>query len=194
AEVIEGQQVGRVENEDTASLENTVSKMAQKRAHIAATLNATGASRIFTQDLEDLPQFQQAFAQTTAVPSDVHNVGGDPTGDDIDERLDAAKAKRRPRGPEPTSSDQVRAAAMVGGAQPARHGKSRAELLALAGRGIAKLRSVGGEYPDVDLTSMTDAEIREGIKTVAGWIKDIEARQPAQAQADDVVDEDEEAF
>lgn len=59
--IIEDQQVGRVENEDTASLENTISKMAQKRAHIAATLNATGASRIFTQDIEDLPQFQNAL-------------------------------------------------------------------------------------------------------------------------------------
>lgn len=58
---IESQQAGRVENEDTASLENTISKMAQKRAHIAATLNATGASRIFTQDIEDLPQFQNAL-------------------------------------------------------------------------------------------------------------------------------------
>jgi hypothetical protein len=57
---VEGQAAGRVENEDSASLENTISKMAQKRAHIAATLNATGASRIFTQDVEDLPQFQQA--------------------------------------------------------------------------------------------------------------------------------------
>lgn len=66
---IEGQQVGRVENEDSASLENTVSKMAQKRAHIAATLNATGASRIFTQDIEDLPQFQNALTVEARVMS-----------------------------------------------------------------------------------------------------------------------------
>lgn len=65
--IIEDQTVGRVENEDTASLENTVSKMAQKRAHVAATLNATGASRIFTQDIEDLPQFQEAMARGTVV-------------------------------------------------------------------------------------------------------------------------------
>lgn len=65
---IDKQPAGRVENEDTASLENTLSKMAQKRAHIAATLNATGASRIFTQDIEDLPQFQQAM-QATVVES-----------------------------------------------------------------------------------------------------------------------------
>jgi hypothetical protein len=35
-------------------LDNTILKMAMKRAHIAATLNATGASRIFTQDVEDM--------------------------------------------------------------------------------------------------------------------------------------------
>ena len=61
---------GKVENEDTASLENTISKMAQKRAHVAATLNATGASRIFTQDIEDLPQFQAAL-QVESVQSPV---------------------------------------------------------------------------------------------------------------------------
>ena len=33
--------------------------MGQKRAHVAATLNATGASRIFTQDVEDLPEFHR---------------------------------------------------------------------------------------------------------------------------------------
>jgi hypothetical protein len=64
---IEGQIAGRVENEDSASLENTISKMAQKRAHIAATLNATGASRIFTQDIEDLPQFQNALVVESRV-------------------------------------------------------------------------------------------------------------------------------
>ena len=72
--IIEDQQVGRVENEDTASLENTISKMAQKRAHVAATLNATGASRIFTQDIEDLPQFQNALVvESVSRPSPVQD-------------------------------------------------------------------------------------------------------------------------
>ncbi|MDP8922591.1 MAG: hypothetical protein M3O34_06900 [Chloroflexota bacterium] len=53
-ESIEGQAVGKVENDDPYTLANTILKMAQKRAHIAATLNATGASRIFTQDIEDM--------------------------------------------------------------------------------------------------------------------------------------------
>jgi hypothetical protein len=44
----------RIENPDPMELDNTILKMAMKRAHIAATLNATGASRIFTQDVEDM--------------------------------------------------------------------------------------------------------------------------------------------
>jgi|SRR5579859_6511496 len=44
---------GRVPNEDLAEYYNTVLKMASKRALIAAVLNVTAASDIFTQDLED---------------------------------------------------------------------------------------------------------------------------------------------
>lgn len=50
---IEGQQVGRVANEDKADQYNTVLKMANKRALLAAVLNATAASDIFSQDLLD---------------------------------------------------------------------------------------------------------------------------------------------
>jgi hypothetical protein len=44
--------------EEKLDKQNTILKMAQKRAYIAATLNATGTSQWFTQDLED-------FATTT---------------------------------------------------------------------------------------------------------------------------------
>ena len=47
------QQVGRVPNADPADTVNTIQKMAQKRALIAATLLAVNASDYFTQDLED---------------------------------------------------------------------------------------------------------------------------------------------
>lgn len=50
---IEGQQVGRIPNEDLADQYNTILKMANKRSLIAAVLNVTAASDIFTQDLED---------------------------------------------------------------------------------------------------------------------------------------------
>lgn len=50
---IEGQEVGRILNEDISDQVNTIQKMAQKRALVAATLLAVNASEFFTQDLED---------------------------------------------------------------------------------------------------------------------------------------------
>ena len=51
---IEGQKVGRVPNDDIATIKNTILKMAKKRAKIDATLGATRSSGIFTQDIEDI--------------------------------------------------------------------------------------------------------------------------------------------
>lgn len=50
---IESQHTGRVANPDVADIVNTIQKMAQKRALVAAVLNATNASDWFTQDVED---------------------------------------------------------------------------------------------------------------------------------------------
>jgi hypothetical protein len=50
---ITGQKLGRVPNEDLADAYNTVKKIANKRAKVAAVLNVTAASDIFTQDLEE---------------------------------------------------------------------------------------------------------------------------------------------
>lgn len=45
---------GRVQNPDLPDTHNTVLKMACKRALVAADLNVTGASALFTQDVEDV--------------------------------------------------------------------------------------------------------------------------------------------
>lgn len=47
----------RSENPDIADVWNTVLKMAKKRAHVDATITTTATSDMFTQDVEDLPQF-----------------------------------------------------------------------------------------------------------------------------------------
>jgi hypothetical protein len=44
----------KVENPNPYSLVNTLQKMAQKRALVGATLQATGSSGLFTQDLDDI--------------------------------------------------------------------------------------------------------------------------------------------
>ena len=51
------QESGQMKNPDIPELANTILKMAQKRALVAATLVAVNASEFFTQDIEDLPQF-----------------------------------------------------------------------------------------------------------------------------------------
>jgi hypothetical protein len=52
-QIIESQVVNRIENPDAADQANTILKMAQKRALVAATLLAVNASEFFTQDMED---------------------------------------------------------------------------------------------------------------------------------------------
>ena len=52
---IENQEMGRIEHDNPADYYNTVLKMGKKRSHVDATLTATAASDIFTQDVEDMP-------------------------------------------------------------------------------------------------------------------------------------------
>lgn len=72
AEAIEGQEVGEIENPDLPDLWNTVIKMARKRALTDAVLLVTGASALFTQDVEAADaaanEEQVAPAQQEALP------------------------------------------------------------------------------------------------------------------------------
>lgn len=54
AQEIEGQEVGRVENDDLATYANTVLKMAKKRALVDGAIALARCSDMFTQDVEDL--------------------------------------------------------------------------------------------------------------------------------------------
>lgn len=54
---------------EPADLANTVLKMAKKRAQIDFTLTALGASDIFTQDIEDLPEELRQAADEEGNPS-----------------------------------------------------------------------------------------------------------------------------
>lgn len=69
AQEIEGQQVGQVKNDNPADLVNTLQKMAQKRALVAATLIAVNASEFFTQDVEDYTNIIEAdYTETKEEP------------------------------------------------------------------------------------------------------------------------------
>lgn len=84
------QQTDRIENPDIADVWNTVLKMAKKRAQVDATLTATGASDLLTQDIEDLPPASRDYdkprnenrrdvedAEYADVPKGNHIEGGD---------------------------------------------------------------------------------------------------------------------
>ena len=66
-DAITSQSVGRIPNEDLADQYNTVLKMANKRSLVAAVLNSTAASDIFTQDIEDMVPAQ---VEQSAAPKD----------------------------------------------------------------------------------------------------------------------------
>lgn len=68
-EAIEKQPRGRIPNEDLADQYNTALKMANKRSLVAASLNVTAASDIFTQDIEDTePATSQAPPTNPSLP------------------------------------------------------------------------------------------------------------------------------
>ncbi|MBD0372087.1 MAG: hypothetical protein ICV60_14695 [Pyrinomonadaceae bacterium] len=63
---IETQTVGRIFNPDIADQVNTIQKMSQKRALVAATLLAVNASEFFTQDIEDIMTIPTSAASVDA--------------------------------------------------------------------------------------------------------------------------------
>jgi hypothetical protein len=73
---IEGQMVGRVPNDDIADIKNTILKMAQKRAKIAAVLCATRSSGVFTQDVEDMAGIGNGGEAHAAAVSDGIPISG----------------------------------------------------------------------------------------------------------------------
>ena len=96
---IEGQQTGRVLNVDVADLTNTILKMAQKRALVAATLIGVNASEYFTQDMEDLPHTEATDGEVRDLTEEIRKPvqKSAPTTDHpIDAALAKAKAADQP--------------------------------------------------------------------------------------------------
>jgi hypothetical protein len=93
---IEGQTVGRIPNPEIADQVNTIQKMGQKRALVAATLMAVNASEFFTQDMEDMiiptGAAVAAAAVVTHTPSSVAGSFADEASDLSLEIINACRA------------------------------------------------------------------------------------------------------
>lgn len=90
-ERITGQVTGKIPNPDFADTVNTVQKMGQKRAYVAATLTATGLSGRFTQDLEDMPRID-----TSEIDTGGHPIGTQAAADAVAQRKIAEMQKQQP--------------------------------------------------------------------------------------------------
>jgi len=109
---IEEQKTGRIPNPDIADQVNTILKMAEKRALIAAVLIGVNASDYFTQDVEDLPGYGDIVAEyrvveptpvtatpaTAEAPAKPNGHNGTPHHDAEGEfaNLTSAQAERQP--------------------------------------------------------------------------------------------------
>jgi hypothetical protein len=86
---IEGQEIGKVENDDIFTLVNTILKMAKKRALVDGAIALARCSDIFTQDVED-------FAEESAEPAHHH---------------ERSQARREPQRPARTAQQQPKPSA-----------------------------------------------------------------------------------
>ena len=77
------QELGQVKNPDIADAANTILKMADKRALVAATLIATGLSEYFTQDVEDFVTTDFIEGTVTTPAPRAHKSEVNQTGEDI---------------------------------------------------------------------------------------------------------------
>ena len=94
----------RVPNEDIFSHVNTILKMAEKRALVAATLVTVNASEFFTQDLEDLDIIDVPHTVTAAPvvqPTPAQQTGDPWLNGDPGHAADIAEAKREIEDVEP---------------------------------------------------------------------------------------------
>jgi len=95
---ITSQPSGLVENTEPYDLVNTIQKMAQKRALVAAVLVGAGASQFFTQDVEDMSIIDVPFEVTKHVPAQVVEA------DVIEEAPAAEPVQEQEQAAEPSAS------------------------------------------------------------------------------------------
>jgi hypothetical protein len=97
--VIEEQPEGQILNPNVTDSENTILKMADKRALVAATLLATGCSDIFTQDVEDAAPEGSEASQAPPPPKQPSAASTDRKIKDVTKKAKASAQVLRDPGP-----------------------------------------------------------------------------------------------
>lgn len=159
---IESQAQGQVENDDVATLDNTIMKMAKKRAEVDGAIALAHCADMFTQDLEDLPADEpiatgRVDAQPQASVRETPREPAKPSG-----RVAAARAKAeaklaetKPAAPtephvEPVDGEEEIILPFRRFSDLARkHGKSPFELTQFAS-GVLNGKTSGYSHADID--------------------------------------------
>jgi hypothetical protein len=106
------EQEGQTKKDSVYDLQNTIYKMACKRAKVAVVLNATAASDVFTQDLEDLSEVQAQYIPpkdaAPPTPSPSPTPGEREPGSDDDEEEIAGEPLERVWCYDPATGEQLR--------------------------------------------------------------------------------------
>ncbi len=209
-QAIESQEVGRVANPDVADQVNTIQKMAQKRALIAATLLAVNASEFFTQDMEDFvdgvvvtttaravaepSQARQEPQASAAAPQRPAGNGGSNGYQEPD---------RKPAGTGPndvahwidiytrcTNMDDVTAADTALATAPVRF-QRKPEVIAAREKAVAEISAAAADWTDADLTpddalapGLTEAESAAELAAAAAADREVIEGFVAAAQAE----------
>lgn len=134
---ITDQDVGEIENPNLPDTWNTIVKMAEKRARVDAVLAVTGASALFTQDVEDLP------------PEDRVQDGD-------------RKAETKPRGQAESSGGGSKGKPMTG----PQKGKITKLLNAKIPKGPETETAPGGEYHEAVKASVRDGSSKDASSLI----------------------------
>lgn len=136
----------RQENPDIADTWNTVLQMAEKRAFVRATRSTTAASDIFTQDVEDMPQFQRQTGYVAQAPQQV-----EPAGTEVEPAwLDAQAARLVALGYDEGQTRQYLSAVLAQQGQQAAQAAADG-MAAQVERPQGDTQEVDAEYEDVEL-------------------------------------------
>lgn len=147
------QETGKKENTDLADSWNTVLKMADKRALVAAILNVTAASDIFTQDVEDQPAAAAAEERPQEESRPQVKLPG--SWAEFGERMTALGI------PDYDQAEWLREA-LDGLERPEKWAKSRRLLVALTEKGGVEL----GEADPRGLIQSSIAEVFDGLAVI----------------------------
>lgn len=180
-----GQVVASVPNPDIAEIVNTVQKMAQKRALVAAVLITCNASAFYTQDVEDMKTVDVEYE----VIEDHHPQGSKQAQKDyLDRRLEEIRKEKEPVPPavvewadlEPAQDTRIDAA--MAGSRPVVSGTEGGESENNASEPpIVKSRNTLSEFEQRQAKMKAEAEAqvkqatRKSAASIAGW--EIQVRQ-----------------